>query len=485
MYFAMDSFNFIHQKRYSSVKKILNRVFSIVVFLFFIFQSMTFAASSPINMTQARSGISQDNVRIVLQFDTMPVYQATVDSSGKNINVDFSGVDASKVQNSINVDGDVVQSVNITNIQSGCRVTIALNQTVPYNVNVLQNPARVFIDVKRYYEHTLKHNVEDGLDYITYDRYNENGLLKAYALDIDPTKFELIPVLGGGRTLGKSTVSSMVRYYNAEAGVNASYFGGQKEVYGLTKIDGTVATTTYLPRTAFGTDNTGKAIIGLVNYNGTVHTKNGDYPISGVNCDRSADTIVEYNSFYGDSTGTNEYGIEYVVQDNKIVQINTNNSALKDGQTVISAHGTMQDALKGLKVGDEMTINEDLGDIWKNSLQIVGVGPRLVQNGQVNITSDAEQIGSDVTWGMSPRTAAAIKADGHVLLMVVDGRQEQVDGLTLNGFAQLLIKFGAVDAVNFDGGGSSEMVVGNQVVNNPSDGNERLVGVSLAVVKKS
>ena len=216
MYFAMDSFNFIHQKRYSSVKKILNRVFSIVVFLFFIFQSMTFAASSPINMTQARSGISQDNVRIVLQFDTMPVYQATVDSSGKNINVDFSGVDASKVQNSINVDGDVVQSVNITNTQSGCRVTIALNQTVPYNVNVLQNPARVFIDVKRYYEHTLKHNVEDGLDYITYDRYNENGLLKAYALDIDPTKFELIPVLGGGRTLGKSTVSSMVRYYNAK-----------------------------------------------------------------------------------------------------------------------------------------------------------------------------------------------------------------------------------------------------------------------------
>lgn len=467
------------------MKKIFLKITSISLFLMMIFSSFALAADKPINMQVARSGNSRDNIRIVFQFDTLPVYQANVDSSGKKITLDFSGVSAADVQNSITADGNIVQNVQINSIQSGTRVTISLNQATTYTINTLQNPARVFIDLVKSFEQTNNQNLADGIDYITYTRSDNNGALKAYILDIDPTKYELIPVLGAGRQLGKSAVSDMVRYYSAIAGVNASYFGGSKEVFGLTMIDGTVATTTYLSRTAFGTDVNGKAIIAPVSYTGVVHTKNGDLPINGVNCDRNADTVVEYNSFYGNSTGTNEYGVEYTVQDNKIIKINTNNSQLKDGQYVISAHGTMADALSGLKVGDAMSISENFGSAWQNALQIVGVGPQLVDNGQVNITADAEQIGPDVTGGIAPRTAAAIKANGHVLLVVVDGRQSQSRGLSLTGMAQLLIKFGAMKAVNFDGGGSSEMVVKNDIVNSPSDGMERPVGVTLAVVKKS
>ena len=46
------------------------------------------------------------------------------------------------------------------------------------------------------------------------------------------------------------------------------------------------------------------------------------------------------------------------------------------------------------------------------------------------------------------------------------------------------MKFGAVQAINFDGGGSSEMVIGGKVMNSPSDGNERKVGAALLVVHK-
>jgi exopolysaccharide biosynthesis protein len=466
------------------VKKIFYRVFSSVIFLLIVCQAAALAANRPISMNAARSSISQEKVRVVFQFDSLPVYQTAVDQSGKNITIDFSGVDAAKVQSVMNINDDVVQTVTIKNTQSGCRAIIALNQVVPYEVNVLHNPDRIFIDIQRYYEHSITQNVESGLDYTVYNRRNESGVLKAYILNVDPAKFTFVPVLGGGRTLGKNTVSSMSDYYNAAAAVNASYFGGTKDVYGLTKIDGTIATTTYLPRTAFGVDNNNKPIIATVNYDGSIHTKNGDFPISGVNCERSADTIVEYNSFFGSSTGTNEYGIEYTVVNNKIAKINTNDTTLRDGQTVISAHGSMKDGLSGLKVGDEMTINENLGTAWNNALEIVGVGPRLVKDGQISINADEEQIGPDVTGGQAPRTAAAIKSDGHVLLVVVDGRCAQSDGLTLNGLAQLLIQFGAKDAVNFDGGGSSEIVLGGEIENTPSDGMERPVGVALAVVKR-
>ena len=71
-----------------------------------------------------------------------------------------------------------------------------------------------------------------------------------------------------------------------------------------------------------------------------------------------------------------------------------------------------------------------------------------------------------------------------MLLAVVDGRQESSIGCTLEEFAELLVKFGAQQAVNFDGGGSSEMVVGGEILNSPSDGSERKVGSALAVFKK-
>ena len=47
-----------------------------------------------------------------------------------------------------------------------------------------------------------------------------------------------------------------------------------------------------------------------------------------------------------------------------------------------------------------------------------------------------------------------------------------------------MIKLGAVSALNFDGGGSSEMVLNNKILNNPSDGNERAVSVGLGLFSK-
>ena len=55
-----------------------------------------------------------------------------------------------------------------------------------------------------------------------------------------------------------------------------------------------------------------------------------------------------------------------------------------------------------------------------------------------------------------PRTAAGLTADGTVLLLEVDGRiPEYSNGASLIDLAELLRRFGAVRAVNLDGGGSS------------------------------
>ena len=66
-------------------------------------------------------------------------------------------------------------------------------------------------------------------------------------------------------------------------------------------------------------------------------------------------------------------------------------------------------------------------------------------------------------------------------MVVVDGRSNNSAGLTLTELATYMLRLGAREAVNFDGGGSSVMAINGQVVNKPSDGRERTVSVGLGL----
>ena len=57
--------------------------------------------------------------------------------------------------------------------------------------------------------------------------------------------------------------------------------------------------------------------------------------------------------------------------------------------------------------------------------------------------------------------------------------------MTLAELAGYFQKLGAVQALNFDGGGSSSMVLNGRVVNRPSDGAERSVSMGLGIFKKN
>ena len=76
-----------------------------------------------------------------------------------------------------------------------------------------------------------------------------------------------------------------------------------------------------------------------------------------------------------------------------------------------------------------------------------------------------------------------ITKDNRALLVVVDGRRRSSVGFTLLELAQFMLEQGAVDALNLDGGGSSEMVIDGRIVNEPSDGRERRLGAGIAVIR--
>lgn len=97
-------------------------------------------------------------------------------------------------------------------------------------------------------------------------------------------------------------------------------------------------------------------------------------------------------------------------------------------------------------------------------MALVG-GPLLILNAQ-----EQSQMNVDFNNNRHPRTAVGITAEQKMIVVVVDGRSSQSQGLTIPQLSQLMKALGCTAAVNFDGGGSSTAWVKDEgVVNFPSD----------------
>ena len=70
--------------------------------------------------------------------------------------------------------------------------------------------------------------------------------------------------------------------------------------------------------------------------------------------------------------------------------------------------------------------------------------------------------------GVNPRTAIGQRADGAVLMLVIDGRQLSSAGATYDDLIEVMLQFGAVNAMNLDGGSSTVMYLNGELVNQPS-----------------
>ena len=81
-------------------------------------------------------------------------------------------------------------------------------------------------------------------------------------------------------------------------------------------------------------------------------------------------------------------------------------------------------------------------------------GPFLIENGQVR---DDIPASSSYGCGKNARTAIGQKEDGTILLLCVNGRQSNSLGATIEDLADIMLEYGAVNAVTMDGGSSSQM----------------------------
>lgn len=111
----------------------------------------------------------------------------------------------------------------------------------------------------------------------------------------------------------------------------------------------------------------------------------------------------------------------------------------------------------------------------------VNWGPILVKNGEPCVVPST---GTNV--GFHPRSAIGQRADGSVMLVVIDGRQSHSIGASYTDLVEIFMKYGAVNAANLDGGMSSYMYYKGAVITSPYMlffNGRRTVATSIIVTK--
>jgi hypothetical protein len=150
--------------------------------------------------------------------------------------------------------------------------------------------------------------------------------------------------------------------------------------------------------------------------------------------------------------------------------------------------GSAADAVARLKPGDIVTVAARFSPDRGPLQTLVGGWPRIVANG-LNVAAAADSVeGTFPRFAATrhPRSVVGFSRDSATLFLVaVDGRQTGSVGMTLVELANALIGLGVHDALNLDGGGSTALVVGDTVVNKPSDQTgERPVGDVLVITRE-
>jgi len=144
------------------------------------------------------------------------------------------------------------------------------------------------------------------------------------------------------------------------------------------------------------------------------------------------------------------------------------------GTFLIARGDRAEDKLEALTVGTRVRVRHRLdGEV---EMAITG-NAVLLKKRQVLASDDSE---------MHPRTAVGVDRDNKALIiLVVDGRQSFSRGYTMVELGKTMLRLGAEDALNLDGGGSSTLAAVRRgslrVLNSPSDGAQRPVPNGLEV----
>jgi hypothetical protein len=345
----------------------------------------------------------------------------------------------------------------------------------------------------------------DGVDYRKYYLKTDRGGVNVHAVWIDKDAgFGLMPVIANNKLNTVSNVEKLAGKVSAVAAINGGFFdtGATRLPVGLVKIKRRIIFEQFLNRAVLGIDEHGQLhfdTFRLRSYFDVPGVKEG-VVVNGYNRKRKAGEMIVYTPEFGETTKTNEWGVELVLHrisperidkpfillepDRYIITgVSHQGTTIPSDGVVLSIHksalGNMG-WLKDVYLGMEIQLKSNVPTGWESFPYLLGGGPMLLKQGRYVLDAKSESFGTHFG-GANSRTAVGRTADGDSVIIVVDkGGAGGCSWSELATIGRDLLKLS--DLMGFDGGGSSTMFVKDNIVNAPTGGGQRRVANILAVV---
>ncbi|MES1024431.1 phosphodiester glycosidase family protein [Gloeocapsa sp. BRSZ] len=294
-------------------------------------------------------------------------------------------------------------------------------------------------------------------------------------LEVNPrtTGLALKPISSTTNSLtGTAPIITTAQQLNAAAAINGGFFNRKNQLpLGAIRRDGQWFSSPILNRGAIAWNDAGKFKFGRLQLQETIITSSGQRL-----------PVVTFNSGYvkpGIAHYTNTWGATYTpLIDNEIIVVVQNNQVTGQipggaaGETTvpIPANGFLL-ALRAnlqfaslLRIGTTVrTENATIPADFASYPHILGGGPLLLQNRQIVLNAQAEGFSEAFSRQKAARSAIGVTATGNLLIAAVHNRAHGV-GPSLTEIAQIMQHLGCVDALNLDGGSSTSLFLGGQLL---------------------
>jgi hypothetical protein len=290
-------------------------------------------------------------------------------------------------------------------------------------------------------------------------------------LAINPRQpgLKLQPFWSGGNVLvGIEALASMAQRNQAAAAINAGFFSrDRKSPLGAIRQNGIWMSSPILNRGVIAWSPQGQFKVGRLMLQ------------ESLTSDRSRSSIVSSNSGYpqkGIARYTSAWGPTYtpLLKNEQVVTVmNDRVQSVQPGvdnvAIPIPSNGSLL-VLRAIPLGPELAPGTMLQYQARTSLpefesfpNIMGAGPLLVENGRVVVNASAEQFSPKFVAESADRSGIGQTASGTVLLAATHNRIGGA-GPTLEEWAAIMRQMGAVNALNLDGGSSTALYLGGQLL---------------------
>jgi hypothetical protein len=296
-------------------------------------------------------------------------------------------------------------------------------------------------------------------------------------LDLDPQQanLKLRPILPNPtRIPGTASLFQTAQGAGAIAAINGGFFNRNNQLpLGAVRLNGAWASGPILSRGAIGWNTEKSLQVGRLVWQDTIVTASGQrYLLTTLNSGYVQAGIARYTSAWGDRYTTladNETVL--TVQNNQIISQQPVPTA--GTPVAIPAGGyllvvrSQASALPNFPVGSTVQLtNTVTPPEFADLANIVGGGPLLIQNGQIVLDAKSERFSDAFIQERAARSAIAQTTDGRILMVTVHDRINGI-GPTLTEMAQLIQQLGAVNGLNLDGGSSTTLYLGGQILDRP------------------